>query len=176
MHMVDRAALMPVEEYLALTRKPYCEYRDGVLREKAWPTYEHGMMEGRIPTLINQARLGLEALPELTLKVSERIYLIPDVAVVRVSEIEKPYPTKPVFLCIEILSPEDHFSDTLAKCEEYHAWGVPFCWIVDPDDKRCWEYHAGDRLDQISANGHLTAEKLSLRVWELVAGRRFVPG
>jgi Uma2 family endonuclease len=126
-------------------------------------------MQMRLCNLINQARLDLQALPELTLKVSERIYLIPDVAVLRVSEIEKPYPTRPVFLCIEILSPEDLFSDTLAKCEEYHAWGVPFCWIVNPDDKRCWEYHARHSPNQISANGHLTAEKLSLSVTDIFA-------
>jgi Uma2 family endonuclease len=56
-----------------------------------------------------------------------------------------------------------------AKCEEYHAWGVPFCWIVDPDDKQCWEYHSGDRLNQISDDGHLTAEKLSLGVTDIFA-------
>jgi Uma2 family endonuclease len=169
MHIVDSATLMPVEEYLVLTVKPYCEYLDGVLRQKAWPTYDHGKMQMRLCNLTNQAHLGLEALPELTLKVSERIYLIPDVAVVRVSEIEEPYPTKPVFLCIEILSPEERLADTLAECEEYHAWGVRFCWIVDPDDKRCWEYHAGDRPNQLSANGHLTAEKLSLSLTDIFA-------
>jgi Uma2 family endonuclease len=152
MRMVDSVPLMPVVGYLALNRKPYCEYVDGVLREKAWPTRKHGKTEGHLPALIDQANLDFEALPELTLKVSERIYLIPDIAVVRVSEIEDPGPTKPVFLCIEILSPEDRFSDTVAKCEEYLAWGVPFCWIVDPDDKRCWEYHAGHSPNQISAN------------------------
>ena len=167
--MPDSTALVSVEEYLAISEKPYFEYLDGVLRQKAWPMYNHSQMEGRLPNLINQAHLGLVAVPELTLKVSERIYLIPDVAVLRVSEIEKPYPTKPVFLCIEILSPEDRFSNTVAKCEEYHAWGVPFCWIVDPDDKQCWEYHAGDRLNQISDDGRLTAEKLCLSVTDIFA-------
>jgi len=31
----------------------------------------------------------------------------------------------------------------LAKCEEYHAWGVPFCWVIDPVKRAAWEYHAG---------------------------------
>jgi len=167
--MLDRTALISVEEYFAISEKPYFEYLDGVLRQKAWPTYEHGKMQMRLCNLIDQARLGLEALPELTLKVSERIYLIPDVAVVRVSEIENPYPTKPVSLCIEILSPDDRFSDTVAKCEEYHAWGVPFCWIVDPDGKQCWEYHAGDRPNQIADDGRLTAEKLCLSLTDIFA-------
>jgi Uma2 family endonuclease len=29
----------------------------------------------------------------------------------------------------------------LAKCERYHAFGVPFCWVVDPVSRRAWEYH-----------------------------------
>lgn len=39
---------------------------------------------------------------------------------------QDPYPTDLVLLCCEILSPEDRLGATLAKCEEYHAWGVPF--------------------------------------------------
>ena len=43
-----------------------------------------------------------------------------------------PYPTEPVLLCCEILSPEDRLGAMLAKSEEYHTWGVPFCWVIDP--------------------------------------------
>jgi Uma2 family endonuclease len=48
-----------------------------------------------------------------------------------------------VLLCCEIHSPDDHLGGTLAKCEEYHDWGVPFCWVIDPDRRTAWEYHAG---------------------------------
>jgi Uma2 family endonuclease len=166
--MVDSTTLMPVEEYFAITEKPYFEYLDGVLRQKAMPTRKHGKMEFLLTALIE--RSGFDATPEQTVRLSERRYLVPDIAVVRVGEIEDPYPTKPVFLCIEILSPDDRLSDTVAKCEEYHAWGVPFCWIVDPEDKRCWEYHAGDRPNQMSANGYLTAQELALSVTDIFAG------
>ena len=66
--MIDSTTRMPVEEYLALSSKPYCEYLDGVLRQKAWPTYEHGMMEGRLPTLINQRTLVWKRFRSLPLK------------------------------------------------------------------------------------------------------------
>ncbi len=167
--MVDSTTLMPVEEYLALSQKPYFEYLDGVLRQKAMPTYKHSKMQRRLLNLIDRAQLALEPVPELTVRLRERRYLIPDIAVQRVSELQQPYPTKPVFLCIEILSPEDRFSDTVAKCEEYHAWGVPFCWILDPEEKQCWEYHAGGRPHQISDDGHLTAQELSLKVSDIFA-------
>jgi Uma2 family endonuclease len=166
--MVDSTTLMPVEEYLALSEKPYFEYLDGVLRQKAMPTRKHGKMEFRLSTLIEQS--GFDATPEQTVKLSERRYLVPDIAVQRVGEIEDPYPSKPVFLCIEILSPDDRLANTVAKCEEYHTWGVPFCWIVDPEEKQCWEYHAGGILNQMSANGQLTAQEIALSVPDIFAG------
>jgi Uma2 family endonuclease len=168
--MVDSKTLTPVEEYLALGEKPYFEYLDGVLRQKAMPTFDHSQMELRLSNLINQLAIGLIAGPELTVRLRERRILVPDVGVQRRSELQKPYPTKPIFLCIEILSPDDRLADTVAKCEEYHAWGVPFCWIVDPEQKQCWEYHAGGRPSQIFNDGHLTAEELSLSFADIFAG------
>jgi Uma2 family endonuclease len=167
--MVESTTLVTVEEYLALSEKPYFEYLDGVLRQKAMPTFKHSKMQRRLLNLIEQVRLDLEPFTELTVRLRERRYLIPDVAVLRQSEIDDPYPTKPIFLCIEILSPDDRFSDTVAKCEEYHDWGVAFCWIVDPEDKKCWEYHAGGRPDQRSDDGHLTAQELTLSVTDIFA-------
>jgi Uma2 family endonuclease len=67
-------------------------------------------------------------------------YLVPDVIAAPV--LQSPYPTEAMLLCCEILSPEDRLGGMLAKCEEYHAWGVPFCWIVDPVKRTAWEYHA----------------------------------
>jgi Uma2 family endonuclease len=62
--MVDSSTtLMPVEEYLALSEKPYFEYRDRVLRQKAMPTYGHSQMELRLSNLINQLAIGLTAGP-----------------------------------------------------------------------------------------------------------------
>jgi Uma2 family endonuclease len=167
--MVDSTTLVTVEEYFAISEKPYFEYLDGVLRQKAMPTYDHSQMELRLSNLINHLAIGLTAGPELTVRLTERRILIPDVGVQRRSELQRPYPTKPIFLCIEILSPDDRFSDTVAKCEEYHSWGVPFCWIVDPEDKRCWEYHAGERPHEISEDGRLTAQELVLSVPDMFA-------
>jgi len=91
------------------------------------------------------------------------------VAVQRGGDIQDPYPTRPIHLCVEVLSPEDRFSDTVAKCGEYHACGVQYCWIIDPEDKQCWEYHAGSRPNQIAAEGQITAGPIALRVAEIFA-------
>ena len=30
----------------------------------------------------------------------------------------------------------------LARCGEYHEWGVPFCRVIDPVKRAAWECHA----------------------------------
>jgi Uma2 family endonuclease len=112
-----------VEEYLRSTEKPNAEYIDGVVRRKPTPTFKHGKMQARLSRLIDDLR-EFEATPEQTLGLSERKYLAPDVAVQRIDELQQPIPEKPIFLCIEILSSEDRFSELVAKCEDYHDWGV----------------------------------------------------
>jgi Uma2 family endonuclease len=89
------------------------------------------MLQFRLGMFLN--RLGYEAYPEIHVRISETKWLIPDVTVDR--RLERPYPTKAVPLVVEILSPDDRLGATLAKCEEYHAWGTPYCWVIDPENK-----------------------------------------
>jgi Uma2 family endonuclease len=53
-------------------------------------------------------------------------------------------PDDPVLLCVEIVSPPDRVGKLFAKCEEYHKWGVPYCWVIDPERKIAWEYFPDD--------------------------------
>ena len=170
MGMAAGTILISAEEYLRTTYKPACEYIDGLLRPKPMPTYKHGKMELRACNLIDQLNAGFEAVPEQTVRLREGKYLVPDVAVQQIAKLQQPYPSEPIYLCIEVLSPEDRFSDTVAKCEDYHAWGVQFCWIVDPEKQRCWEYEFGDRPRQISPSGQLTAGAIVVSISDLFAG------
>ena len=45
--------------------------------------------------------------------------------------------------CIEIVSPDQSDDELLEKCERYHAWGTPYCWVINPETKNLWEYHKG---------------------------------
>jgi Uma2 family endonuclease len=107
----------------------------------------------------------VEALCEMHVRLSSTKYLIPDVIASPV--IQSPYPTEPVLLCVEILSPEDRVGAMLAKCEAYHAWGVPFCWVVDPEKQTAWQYHSGSEPEHLDRGGTLTAGELSVRLEEL---------
>ena len=159
--VMSTTALMPVEEYLRLTEKPNCEYRDGVLYPKAMATKFHSFIQYALLMLLR--RQGLQALPELTVRISPTHYLVPDVCVA--GDFPGPYPTEPVLLCCEILSPEDRLGAMLNKCEEYHAWGVPYCWVIDPVKRTAWEYHFGGEPER--ANATLRAGEISVSLEEL---------
>ena len=126
--VMSKVGLVSVEEYLRCSEKPNREYRDGVLYAKAWPTTSHALIQFAVATMLRN--VGLEAVLEVTVKLLPTKYLVPDVIAAPV--LEGPYPTAPVLLCCGILSSEDRLGSMLAKCEEYHAWGVPFCWVIDP--------------------------------------------
>jgi Uma2 family endonuclease len=53
----------------------------------------------------------------------------------------------------------------LARCEEYHAWGVPFCWVIDPDKRTAWEYHSG--AEPVRVAGTLRAGDISISLDQL---------
>lgn len=109
---------------------------------------------------------AFEPASEVTVRMREGRYYIPDVIAQRRDHIQDPYPTEPVALCVEILSPDDHMSEVLAKCEDYHAWGVPTTWILDPDREQAWEYRAGQRLKEVAPDDSLTAEGISIPLAE----------
>jgi Uma2 family endonuclease len=160
---MSATATVSVEDYLRRTEKPYCEYVDGVLYPKTMPTKLHAVIQLMLQILLRQQ--GVEALAEMHVRLSPTKYLIPDV--IAAPTIQSPYPTEPVLLCVEILSPGDRLGATLAKCEDYHAWGVPYCWVIDPEKQTAWQYASGSEPEHIARGGTLTAGQLSVRLEEL---------
>jgi Uma2 family endonuclease len=159
--------IVPVEEYLSTTYRPNCEYINGVLRPKPMPTRKHGLMQSWLAELIRRGFPEFEAASEVTVRIQPNRYLVPDLLVQRRDRIQDPYPIDPVHLCVEILSPDDRMSEVFAKCEEYHAWGVPDTWIVDPEALRGWVYRNGERPHEVADTGSLTAEDIAVSVAEL---------
>jgi Uma2 family endonuclease len=112
-------------------------------------------------------RQGVDARPEVTVRLTPTRFLIPDLIADLI--IEDPYPTKPVMLCVEIRSPEERFSAAVMKCEEYQAWGVPYCWVIDPVKQTAWEFHTQNDLVKVEAGGTLHAGNLVVHLTELLA-------
>jgi Uma2 family endonuclease len=98
---------------------------------------------------------------EQSLSVREGAVLIPDVCLLPADNQEHGIVTRPALLCIEILSPSDRFSYTVKKCDEYLRWGVPACWILDPEEKRAWFYDAAG-LHPVASDGVLRTGDIEL--------------
>jgi Uma2 family endonuclease len=167
MERMATAALVSVEEYLATTYKPACDYVDGVLYQKAMPTWDHGTIQSQLSTLITQGFPQYKVGSEVTVRIRTDKYLVPDLIVQDRDRIQKPYPTEPVHLCVEILSPEDRIGAVFTKCEDYHAWGVETVWIVDPENPRAWEFRKGKRPVEVPLTGSLTAPGISISLPDL---------
>jgi hypothetical protein len=97
--MLASATLVTEEEYLRSNYKPACDYIDGVLRQKSMPTFDHAEVQHAICMLIRRLG-GYVASPELTCWFRKGKFLVPDVAAQRLDEVQRPYPTRPIHLCI----------------------------------------------------------------------------
>jgi len=124
-------------------------------------------MKGRIIQLLLNEYTDFLTGPELHVHPREKRYLVPGVAVLRKDRIHDPYPTDPVHLCVEIPSPDDHFSEAVVKCEEYIAWGVPMVWIIDPVNQAAWEFGPNRLLHEVPADGSLTAPEIAIPLAEI---------
>jgi Uma2 family endonuclease len=134
--------LVPVEEYLSTDYEPDCDYVDGELIDRNVGEKGHSKTQMRIAAFFYNQRTALDihVFPELRIHVGPKKYRVPDICVVLGKEPEEEVLTRPPFLCIEILSPEDRASRVLHKLADYLAFGVPNIWVIDPWNRRAFVY------------------------------------
>ncbi len=142
--------LVSVDEYLATSYRPDCDFVDGELIERNAGTLDHSRLQGGLLGWFWDRRreLRLSALPELRIRVSLRRYRIPDVCVVPLPEPDEQILTQPPYICIEVLSPDDSFSKYQERLDDYLAMGVANIWVLDPPSRRGWS---------IAREGHFEA-------------------
>jgi Uma2 family endonuclease len=163
------AAGLSLEEYLRTDYEPECELIGGALFPKPMGTLEHMAMERWLVRLLEryeQAGLGM-VMHELSIRKGDDV-LIPDLVFVPSgARYERGILMDPPLLCVEILSPSQRLSTLFAKCETYHAWSVPYCWVADPIGKLAWEYHQAAPVRLLSNEDSLTAGEIRVAIGEL---------
>jgi len=80
---------------------------------------------------------GIVVYPELRTQVAGTRFRVPDVLVIRAGVEFDRILEAPPLIAIEILSPEDKWSEFQKKIAEYIAFGTEHIWIVDPQ-RRAW--------------------------------------
>ena len=148
---METRTLIPVEEYLATVYRPDCDYVDGEVRERNLGEWDHSSTQTALVVYLHalQKRLGIRAVVEQRVQVARNRFRVPDICVIT-GEPERVL-TRPPFLCIEILSPEDRMSRVQERIDDYFAMGVAHVWVVDPQTRRAYEATAAEGLREVKA-------------------------
>ena len=132
--------LIPVEEYLSTAYSPDCDYVDGVVLERNVGERNHSTLQMELAFWFRSRRreLGVWVYPEQRVQVAPTRFRVPDLCVIVGEKPQEQIFTRPPFLCIEVLSPDDRMSETQEKIDDYLEFGVRYVWVVDPARRRAW--------------------------------------
>jgi Uma2 family endonuclease len=140
--------LISVEQYLASSYKPDCDYVDGHIEERNLGERPHSRLQGRLLLILSgQLPAGMEVLPEVRVQVKASRFRVPDICVAEQSE--EPILTKPPLLCVEVLSPKDRMNRIEIRIQDYLAMGVPYVWVLDPETRQAYVAAAADGLREV---------------------------
>ena len=136
--------LIPVEEYLRTSYRPDCDYVDGEVVERNMGRRDHGWLQTAVAAYFFSRRRqwNITVITELRIQVSPTRFRIPDVCVI-LGDTDEQVPTKPPFICIEILSPEDRLSRVMERANDFLTMGVPNVWVLDPETKQAYTVTSG---------------------------------
>lgn len=142
------AAVLTLEQYHAqYAGENGYEYWFGEVVRKPMPTWLHAML----PILLGEIfhKLGYFSGSELTLRVDPQWEPRPDFAAALA--LAEPYPTDPVDIVVEILSPDDTMAFVFKKCRQYVRIGIPQIFVFDSEARDAWEWsRETDNLERMS--------------------------
>ena len=124
---------IPLHEYLGISYRPDREYVDGEVRERNVGKYEHARVQALLARWFGNhgQAWGVQVVTEQRVQVSPTRVRIPDVTLLSLGA-QPDVIVDPPLLIVEILSPDDSYSDTQERAQDYRAMGVETVWIVDP--------------------------------------------
>jgi Uma2 family endonuclease len=143
-------ALISVEEYLASVYKPDCDYVDGEVLERNWGERDHSWLQAALGAYFFARRTAwnLTVLISVRVQVEPKRFRIPDVCVL-LGDTDEQILTKPPFLCIEILSPEDRWARVKERINDFLAMGVPYVWAINAQTRQAYIATPGEGLREV---------------------------
>jgi Uma2 family endonuclease len=156
--------LISVEEYLATSYRPDCDYVDGEVVERNLGERDHAWLQTAVASyfFVRHRQWNITVLTEMRVQVKPRRFRIPDICVL-LGDTEERILTKAPFLCIEILSPEDRLKRVQERIGDYLEMGVPYVWVLDPETRQAYTATPAEGLREIKT-GTLRTENPTLEV------------
>jgi len=116
--------------------RPDREYVDGELLERNAGKWEHARLQALLAAWFQsqEKTWSVKVATEQRVQVSPSRIRVPDVMLVP----RGPQPeviVKPPVLVVEILSPDDTYTETQFRSADYLRMGVPCVWIIDPTSR-----------------------------------------
>jgi Uma2 family endonuclease len=167
-----RLPAAPITALLVPMTKPYEEILDGGTLPRSAPGARHEAICVRLHAAMAASVANLPSTrllaPRAQVPVSRATALCPDLALVTAA-------TGKLWLAVEIVSTDDHRSDTVVKKQIYEDIRVPRLWMVDPRYDNVEIYHStewGLSLKGILAGSEVLAETL-IPEFEIVIAELF---
>jgi Uma2 family endonuclease len=127
---------LSLSEYMKTSYRPDREFVDGELRERNAGKWEHARLQALLASWFQSQEKGwsVKVATEQRVQVSPSRVRIPDVMLVS----RGPQPevaVDPPVLVVEILSPDDTYTETQSRAADYLHMGVACVWIIDPTSR-----------------------------------------
>jgi Uma2 family endonuclease len=137
-------SLIPVEEYLATTYRPDCDFIEGALRERNVGETQHSAIQGLLAAIFyeNRKRWSARSFIAQRVQINSSRFRIPDVCVLPLGAPPDPIIHTAPFICIEVYSRDDTPRELQGRIDDYIALGVQNIWLFDPARRRAWSVNA----------------------------------
>ncbi len=130
----SKLSAISMEEYLRASYRPDCEYIDGELLERNVGKWEHARVQCWLAAWFvnHEAAWDVMASTEWRTRVAQTRVRIPDLVLVKPGK-QPDVLAQPPVLMVEILSPDDTYTEMKKRVADYQRMGVEAIWIIDPD-------------------------------------------
>ena len=134
--------LVSVEEYLRTSYEYDPELIDGELKEKPMPTKLHSFVQWMIGHwfALHMDEWNIMLLPDVRTRVTSTNFRLPDSAIVVGGSLSGKTQDEPPLVAIEILSPDDRFSDLRDRAGDFSRMGVEHIWLLDPKKQEAFTW------------------------------------
>ncbi len=160
------ATQIAIEEYLSTSYRPDCDYVDGDVQERNVGTREHARAKALVAAWLgsHERRWSVVVFTGPRIQVSPTRVRIPDVVLTSLAS-QPDVLVDPPILIVEILSPEDTYSNLEERTRDYQRMGVETIWLIDPRARtaRMCQGRSWTREDRLTVPGtsiHLELDEI----------------
>jgi Uma2 family endonuclease len=123
-----------LSEYLRTSYRPDREYIDGELQERNVGKTDHARVQALLAAWFfnHESEWDVLVTTEQRIRVGGDRVRIPDVTLVRPGALNEDVLTDPPLCVIEILSPDDTYTKTADRAQDYRKMGIENIWLIDP--------------------------------------------